>query len=84
MSSHTPGPYGICGNLIYTETTGFSVAKISNEHPEQTHANALLFKAAPDLLEELEWMLDKATQAGWPTYLLKPAQEAVKKARGET
>jgi hypothetical protein len=46
-------------------------------------ANANLIAAAPDLLEELEWMLGKATQAGWPIDLLKPAQEAIKKARGD-
>lgn len=46
-------------------------------------ANANLMAASSDLLEELEWLLDKATSAGWPTDLLEPARQAIKKAKGQ-
>ena len=59
MSAHTPGPWGLDGNLI-EGPDGERVACItaySRRTPKQK-ANARLIAAAPDLLEALRGMMD--------------------------
>ena len=67
--------------LPYHQDKRMSVQWNEDQKAKQL-ANANLMATAPDLLEELEWLLDKATSAGWPSDLLEPAQQAIKKAKG--
>ena len=82
--SHTPGPWAICGYVVYDVPTGFSVTKLSQEHPTQTNSNAQLIAAAPELLDALESLygaIDSCVDLT-PEVLMQ-ARLAIKKARGE-
>lgn len=86
--SHTPGPWEI-RNRDHVGDNIFSVGgrRIANTFGDQSEgpyaANARLIAAAPDLLEQLEWITEKAVQAGWPRDLIEPCKTAIAKAKPE-
>jgi hypothetical protein len=54
--NHTPGPWTIRDNSIWSEDG--ELVEITGEYcdPERNEANARLIAAAPDLLKGLQWI----------------------------
>jgi hypothetical protein len=49
----------------------------------EVEANARLIAAAPELLEELESLVEKVLDAGWHEELVEEARAVIEKAREE-
>lgn len=98
LNKFTPGPWIISGRMTkYVEARigGGLIQEVASCGPtdadggygEQQHANALLIAAAPDLLEALELVLDRAQ---WDehcylgTEVESKVVDAIAKARGQS
>ncbi len=55
-NKHTPGPWNMDGPQIVGG--GYGIGHVTAHNTSEGRANALLFTAAPDLLEALEGMLE--------------------------
>ena len=85
--AHTPGPWEFTGNFIETES-GQEICQLFDKHEwdfKNKEANGPLLAASPDLLEALESLVKKCLKNdGYIQNELFKAQEAIKKAKGET
>jgi hypothetical protein len=92
MSKHTPSPltvkkseeadcaFEVMHDEYFVATTHDGVDGLRN-----AEANAILFSAAPDLLEALETLFNAVDSAIELTPdVMRKAQDAIKKARGES
>lgn len=81
-TAHTPGPWFVHANQVYSEHNGQTVAVFPGvRSDEPVSANAHLIAAAPDLLEAVELYLELSPDQ--PANLSKLARAAIKKARGQ-
>lgn len=83
-TEHTPGPWWIARTSDLE--LSFIVGAGDNEHGLiYGKPNALLVKAAPDLLEALRWIAScECEDEGDNDYIYSKAREAIAKATGET
>ena len=98
MAQHTPGPWTVCewtgpsGRRFLIETADMKhglATIVPNENAstlltmEQHRANAKLMSAAPDLLEELEEIVEQAKACGWHKSILESATRLISKVKGK-
>lgn len=79
------GTYGWAADLTHEEHPGY-FAQVFGLTVEQTIANAKLIAAAPQLLEALQGMVNKASKQNWNDNYpdqMEDAFAAIKKATGE-
>jgi len=94
MSKHTPGPWVARGPYVQIHDTYKTICCVDHPFPCGTasqvrvavcevEANARLIAAAPELLEELESLVEKVLDAGWHEELVEEARAVIEKAREE-
>ena len=95
MNKYTPGPWEFDGEYVWAQsirgyvaspatddmTSGQCVPK--NSAADAIEANGFLIAAAPELLESLEYLVDRFDSHGNNPYL-DEARAAIAKAKGET
>ena len=91
MAEHTPGPWDhhVDNQSEYTHTitavsrpaTSPIIADVV-KHPS-SEANARLIAAAPDLLEQLEDLVEQVRDSGWHKSVFASATEAIANAKGD-
>ena len=86
---HTPGPWEVLGpsqnsrcRRVFAGDEYIGTVGGSDQSIDTIIANANLFAAAPDLLEELQRMIQGAEFFGWPATELSDAKKAVARALG--
>ncbi|MNO35951.1 hypothetical protein D3C76_260090 [compost metagenome] len=90
MSKHTPGPWKVLREHDWHTGTKFGIVGVVPSNHTITEANASLIAAAPDLLEALEWAMDRVgyhqrtgTNGSYCDQVDK-ARAAIAKAKGES
>lgn len=81
MNKHTPGPWNMDGPQIVG--SGYGIGHVTVHNTTEGKSNALIFTAAPDLLEALEYCLDcLGDEFALPADCQNTAIAAIAKARG--
>lgn len=74
--AHTPGPWGVAFQKIIVDRTGATIAEVTNAK------NVPLFRAAPELLEALIFLLKNFDSEKDSAKAIVDANKAIKKATG--
>ena len=81
--THTPGPWRVIASRVDAYTYYFGAEMESQLHMDQREANTRLIAAAPDLLENLESVVDYAEASGSTASWIPAAKATIKKAKRE-
>ena len=84
MSNHTPGPWYVGGDMVWSFDDDGEIAVVIRVHErdQEFEANSRLIAAAPDLLEALEDLLGWQSTA--PDSVKNAARQTIAKAKGKT
>lgn len=89
MSKHTPGPWWAQGSRVAADSRGNTqlaamLSPLARMYGPNSHGNARLIAAAPELLEALTWMVEIhdnwADKQGSLDWVLEKSRAALAKA----